>query len=76
MGLSVLPSSKSRLLTYLIGNKEFLCTQCRGIRPHLMRAGSPIVFLELQREAGVCSRVTAGVDIKNFGLFSDVRTPI
>ena len=25
-----------------------------------------MVFLELQREAGVCSRVTAGVDIKNF----------
>ena len=33
-------------------------------------------FLELQREAGVCSRVTAGEDIKNFCLFSDVRTPI
>ena len=25
-----------------------------------------MVFLELQREARVCSRVTAGVDIKNF----------
>ena len=40
------------------------------------RAGSLMIFLELQREAGVCSRVTAGVDIKNFCLFSDVRTPI
>ena len=25
-----------------------------------------MVFLELQREPGVCSRVTAGVDIKTF----------
>ena len=40
------------------------------------RAGSLMVFLELYREAGVCSRVTAGVDIKNFCVFSDVRTPI
>ena len=40
------------------------------------RAGSLMVFLKLQREAGVCSQVTAGVDIKNFCLFSDVRTPI
>ena len=35
-----------------------------------------MVFLELQRETGVCSQVTAGEDIKNFCLFSDVRTPI
>ena len=40
------------------------------------RAGSLMVFLELQREAGICSRVTAGVDIKNFRLFSDVGAPI
>ena len=35
-----------------------------------------MVFLELQREAGVCYRVIAGVDIKIFCLFNDVRTPI
>ena len=35
-----------------------------------------MVFLELQREARVCSRVTAREDIKNFCLFSDVITPI
>ena len=40
------------------------------------RAGSLMVFLELQWEAGVCSRVTAGEVIKNFCMFSDVRTPI
>ena len=33
---------------------------------------SLMVFLELQQEAGVCSRVTAGEVIKNFCLFSDV----
>ena len=40
------------------------------------RAGSLTVFLELQREAGLCSRVMVGEVIKNFCLFSDVRTPI
>ena len=35
-----------------------------------------MVFLELQREPGVHSRVTAGVAIKNFCLFIDVRTPV
>ena len=35
MGLSVVPSSKSRLLTCLIGNKALLCTQCRGMGPRL-----------------------------------------
>ena len=40
------------------------------------RAGSLMVFLELQPEAGLCSQVTAREDIKNFCLFSDVRPPI
>ena len=35
-GHSRVPSSKSRLLPCLIGNTELLCTQCRGIGPHLM----------------------------------------
>ena len=35
-----------------------------------------MVFLELRREPGVCSRVTAGVVIKNFCFFSDVRIPV
>ena len=34
-----------------------------------------MVFLELRREPGVHSRVTAGVDINNFCFFSDDRTP-
>ena len=49
---------------------------CRGIGPYLLASGKSDGFLELQREAGVCSRVKAGVDIKNFRLFSDVGAPI
>ena len=48
----------------------------QGIGPHLSSSGTLMVFLELQWEAGVCSRVTAGEAIKNFCLFNDVRTPI
>ena len=75
-GMSVLPSSKSMLLTCLIGNKKLLCTQCRGIRPHPSAAASLMVFHELRREPGVCSRVMVGVVIKNFCLFINVRTPV
>ena len=48
----------------------------QGIRPHLSESGKSDVFLELQREAGVCSRITEGEDIKNFCFFSDVSTPM
>ena len=34
-GLSLVPSRKPRILTFLIGDKALLCTQCRGIGPHL-----------------------------------------
>ena len=44
-GLSVLPSSKSRPLTCLIGNKELLCPQCWGIGPHVSTSGNLMVFL-------------------------------
>ena len=54
------------------------CSACNAGESGLIfqREGSLMVFLEFQREAGVCSRVTAGEDIKNFCLFSDVMTPI
>ena len=55
-GLSVLPSSKSRLLTCLIGNKKLLCMQCRGIGPHLSASGKSDIF----------SRVAAG----SWGMFT------
>ena len=37
--LSVVPSSKSNLLTCLIGKKLLFCTKCRGIEPHLSARG-------------------------------------
>ena len=33
-------------------------------------------FLELRREPGVYSRVMAGMSIRNWSLFSEVRTPV
>ena len=55
-GLSVLPSSKSRLLTCLTGNKELLYTQCMCIEPHLSASEKSDGF----------SRVAAG----SWGMFS------
>ena len=43
-GLSGVRSSKSRLLTCLMGNMELLCTQCRGIEPHLPASGKSYGF--------------------------------
>ena len=73
-GLSGFQSSKSRLLTCLIVKIQLLWTQCRGIGPHL--AESFIGFLELRQEPGVYSRVKAGMSIRNWSLFSEVRTPV
>ena len=55
-GLSGVPSSKSRLLTRFLGNTEFLCTQCWGIRPNLTATGKSHGF----------SRVAVGT----WGIFS------
>ena len=74
MGLSVLPSSKSRLLTSLIGTKNYSARKAGESGLLSQRVASLMVFLALQPEAGVCSRVTAGVDIKNVCLLSDVCT--
>ena len=54
------------------------CSACSAGEAGLIfqRAGTLMVFLEFQREGGVCSRVKAGEVIKNFCLFSDVRTPV
>ena len=69
-------SSKSRLLSYLMGNMELHCMQCRGIEPHLSARGSLMFFLELQQEPGVHSRGMAGMAIQNSGFFSDVGIPV
>ena len=42
----------------------------------LRRGGSLMSFLELRQAPGVYSWVTAGMDIWNSGLFSEVRTPV
>ena len=75
-GLSGVPSSKSRLLTCLIGDTELLWPQFRGIGLHLRRGGSFMVFLELLQELGVYSWVTAGIILQCPCLFSDIRTPV
>ena len=76
MELSVLPSSKSGLLTCLIGNKELLYTQCRGIGPHLSASGKSQGFSRVA--TGTCGMFSSygGVAIKNFCLFIDMRTPV
>ena len=40
------------------------------------RGESLMSFLELQQEPGVYSRITAGMSIRNWSLFSEVRTPV
>ena len=40
------------------------------------RGESLMGFLELRQEPGLCSRVTAGMSIRNWSLFSEVRTPV
>ena len=42
----------------------------------LRRGGSLMSFLELRQAPVVYSRVTAGIDLWNSGLFSEVRTPV
>ena len=56
VGDSAVQSSKSRLLTCLIGKTQLLWTQCRGIGPHLAERGKSHGF----------SRVAAGT----WGIFS------
>ena len=74
-GLSGVQSSKSRLLMCLIGKTLLLWTQCRGIGPHLAERGESHEFSRVAQEPGVYSRVMAGMSIRNWSLFSEVRTP-
>ena len=75
-GHSGVQSSKSRLLTCLIGN-----TNCSGHNAGesgliSQREESLMGFLKLRQEPGVYSRVTAEMYIRNWSLFSEVRTPV
>ena len=60
----------------LIGKTQLLCMQCRGIGPHLVARGKSHGFLELRQAPEVYSRVTTGMHILNWSLFSEVRTPV
>ena len=44
---SGVPSRKSRFLTCLTGNPELLCTQLRGIGPHLVAKGKSHLFSQV-----------------------------
>ena len=52
LGLSVVPSIKSRLLTCLIGNTGFLCMQCRGTELHFPARGMSHMISRVA--AGTC----------------------
>ena len=75
-GHSGVHSSKSRLLSCLIGKMQLLWTQSWGIGPHLAASGNLIGFLELHQEPGVYSRVSDGMSIQNWTLFSEVMKPV
>ena len=75
LGLDDVPSRKSRLLTCLIGNTGLLCMQCRGIESQFPARGMSHIFLKLQQDPGVYTRVTAGMAIRNSTLFSEVTIP-
>ena len=60
----------------LIGNSELLCTQCRGIGPHLLAKGKSNGFSQVVAGTGVYSRLTAGMAFQNSTLISEVRTPV
>ena len=55
---------------------QHLCKSRRGIGPHLSASGKSDGFSRVAAGSWDMSRVTAGVDIKNFRLFSDVGAPI
>ena len=48
----------------------------QGNRASSRRGESLMGVLELRQETGVYSRVTAGMSIRNWSLFSEVRTPV
>ena len=69
-GLSVVPSSKSRLLTSLIGNKAFLCTKCSGIGRRFNLIWAAPIYLTFLRGHQCHSRI-----VRDFWgtLFSSVK---
>ena len=60
----------------LIENTELLCMQCRGIGPHLSASCKSHGFSPVAAGTWGMFSSYGGVAIKNFCLFSDVRTPV
>ena len=54
-GFSGVPSRKSRLLSCVMCNTALLCTQCRGIGPHLAARGKSLGFSRVA--AGTCGYI-------------------
>ena len=48
----------------------------QGNRASSRIEGEVMDFLELRQEPGLYSRVTVGMSIRNWSLFSEVRTPV
>ena len=58
----------------LIGKKQLLCMQCRGIGPDLVARGKSHGFSRIAAGTWVYSRFTTGMPILNGSLFSEVKT--
>ena len=55
---------------------EIARAQCRGIGPHLAARGKSHGLSLVSAGTWVYSRVTAGMSIRNWSLFSEVSTPV
>ena len=75
-GLSGVQSSKSPLLTCLIGKTQLLWTQCRGNGPHLAERGKSHWFSPVVAGTWGIFSSYCGMSIRNWSLFSEVRTPV
>ena len=63
-------------LCVLLGKCNFSACNAGESGLILWREESLMGFLKLQQEPGIYSRVTAGMSIRNWSLFSEVRTPV
>ena len=75
-GLSGVQSSKSRLLTCFYWEKAIALDTMQRNRASSRSEEWLMGFLELRQERGVYSRVMVGMSIRNWSLFSEVRTPV
>ena len=63
-------------LPVLLG-KRYCSGHCAGESGLISQRRERLMgFLELPEELGVYSRVTAGMSVRNWSLFSEVRTPV